>query len=227
MAPPRKKSTKKNAASGKTGKEANTRQATRKAAPKKVRKKVKKAAMRKKTTGKSDRRPPPARRGTGNRKSDDSESNETIHCTLAPTGKWSMLLPTSAIAEITDYAPPAPLDDTPEWLLGQIEWEDWQVPVISYGALIDGDAPESATGQSRIMVVKSLSSASRLPFIGVMVSEIPKLATVSQSEFEVSDEDAESLGVHCKVRLGKLNAVIPDLDRLSQLVAHAAYGKSN
>lgn len=135
-----------------------------------------------------------------------------------------MVLPTSAIAEITDYAPPAPLENTPSWLLGQLEWQDWQVPVISYGALIDGDPPESATAHSRIMVVKSLSSTARVPFIGVMVREIPRLASISESEMEVAGDDGKSLGVHCKVRFSGQDAVIPDLDRLSQLVGHAAYG---
>ena len=136
-----------------------------------------------------------------------------------------MVLPTSAIAEITDYAPPAPLESTPDWLLGQIEWEDWQVPVISFGALIDSETPETATAQSRIMVVKSLSGTARLPFVGVMVSEIPKLTTVSPDDMQVTGDAGKSLGVHCKVKLGSTQAVIPDLERLSQLVAHAAYGE--
>lgn len=136
-----------------------------------------------------------------------------------------MVLPTSAIAEITDYAPPAPIDDTPEWLLGQVEWEDWQVPVISYGALIDGNSPESATAQSRIMVVKSLSNAARVPFIGVLVSEIPRLASLSPAEMQVTENEDETPGVHCTIKLGSQKAVIPDLDRLGQLVGEAAYGR--
>jgi len=189
--------------------------------PKKAKKKVKKAITRKKISKKTAGRRTPAR----SKISKPSEATgPSIHCTLAPTGGWAMVLPTSAIAEITDYAPPAPLDDTPDWLLGQVEWEDWQVPVISYGALIEGDSPESATAHSRIMVVKSLSNTARLPFIGVMVSEIPKLANISEAEMDFTGDEGKSLGVHCKVKLGGQNAVIPDLDRLSQLVSHAAYG---
>lgn len=226
MVPTRKKTSKKKAAAGKTGKKVQSGKARKKAPPGKVAKNVKKAATRKKTSKKATRRQQPARRKSTNGKDASAESGQTIHCTLAATGKWSMVLPTSGIAEIIDYAPPAPLDETPEWLLGQVEWEDWQVPVISYGALIDGESPESATAQSRIMVVRSLSNTARLPFIGVLVSEIPKLASISQSEIEVTGDEGKSLGVHCKVKVGGLKGVIPDLDRLSQLVAHAAYGMS-
>ncbi|MDX1555293.1 MAG: chemotaxis protein CheW [Xanthomonadales bacterium] len=183
---------------------------------------MKKAATRKKVAGKTENKRTPAARKPVAAK--PNGAGKTIHCTLALTGKWSMVLPTSTIAEITDYAPPAPLENTPPWLLGQVEWEDWQVPVISYGALIDGETPESATAHSRIMVVKSLSSAARVPFIGVMVREIPKLANISENELQFTGDKGKSVGVHSRIKLGGQDAVIPDLDRLSQLVGHAAYG---
>lgn len=187
---------------------------------KKPRKNVNRIAAKKKTGRRSARRRTPARKKAALKKS----VGQTIHCTIALTGGQSMLLPTSAIAEITDYAPPSPLDDSPEWLLGQVEWEDWQVPVISYGALIESQAPESATGRSRIMVVKSLSNTTRVPFIGVLVSEIPKLAKLAEDDLDVTSEKDDAPSVHCTVKLTGMQAVIPDLDRLGQLVGHAAYG---
>ena len=187
---------------------------------------MKKATSRKKITRKDEGRRTLSARKPAQPAMASGTPAATIHCTLARTGKWSMVLPTSAIAEITDYAPPAPLENTPDWLLGQVEWEDWQVPVISYGALIDGDAPESATAQSRIMVVKSLSSAARVPFIGVMVRDIPRLASLSESDMEVTGNAGHSLGVHCKVKVSGQDGVIPDLDRLGQLIGHAAYGRA-
>lgn len=182
------------------------------------------APTRKKKTGsrKESRRPVPARKKSQMKK--PNPSGQSIHCTFAPTGSTSIVLPTSTIAEITDYAPPAPLDGTPDWLLGQVEWEDWQVPVISYGALIDGEDPESATGRSRIMVVKSLSNTARVPYIGVLLRQIPKLAKLDETDLEVIDQENESPSVHCMVKIAGHTAVVPDLDRLAQLVGHAAYG---
>ena len=235
---PKKKTTRKAAkvaggkAPGKTAKRTSKRTAKRtakkaakKAASRKTTKTVKKTATRKTAASRSsnwrgDRRTLAPRKPAAN----PGASGESIHCTLALTGHFSMVLPTSVIAEITDYSPPAPLDNTPGWLLGQVEWEDWQVPVISYGALVDGDSPETATAQSRIMVVKSLSSTTRVPFIGVLVREIPKLAKVGENDMQVTGDEGKSRGVHCRLKLSGQDAVIPDLDRLSQLVAHAAYG---
>lgn len=199
----------------------NSNKAASKANGTNTRKKVKRTAGRKKTGRRTARRRTPAGRKAVERK---PVAGQTIHCTVALTGGQSVVLPTSAIAEITDYAPPSPLENAPEWLLGQVEWEDWQVPVISFGAMTQGEAPESATGRSRIMVVKSLSNSTRVPFIGVLVSEIPRLAKLSENDLEVIEENDKSPSVHCSVKLTGKSAVIPDLDRLGQLVGHAAYG---
>lgn len=207
----------------KSAKKTPRKTASKKATAKSTRKKVKKAATRKVSANKADNKRTPAPRAAS-KPTATPEEGASVHCTVASSGDWSMVLPTSTIAEITDYVQPAPLENAPEWLLGQVEWEDWQVPVISYGALIDGAEPDSATPTSRIMVVKSLSSTSRVPFIGVLVSRIPKLTKVSQSDMEVTGNDGAAQGVHCKLKLGAQQAVIPDLERLSQLVGHAAYG---
>ena len=194
----------------------------KKTSKKKASRKTMRAASKKKTSRKATRRRVPARKKAAIKKA--TGSGQTIHCTLAPTGSTSIVLPTSTIAEITDYSPPAPLDGTPDWLLGQVEWEDWQVPVISYGSLLDGENPETATGRSRIMVVKSLSNTARVPYIGVLVEQIPKLAKLSEEDLEVTSEDEDSPSVHCAVKVSGHAAVVPDLERLAQLVGHAAYG---
>lgn len=206
-----------------TRKKTAKKKAKKKAAAKGTPKTVKKAVTRKASPKKADQKRTPAARTSGKKPASPSE-NATVHCTVASTGNWSMVLPTSTIAEITDYAPPAPFENAPQWLLGQVEWEDWQVPVISYGALIDDEEPDTATAQSRIMVVKSLSGTARVPYIGVLVSRIPKLTNVSQADMKVTGNEGADQGVHCKLTLSSQPAVIPDLERLSQLVGHAAYG---
>lgn len=199
---------------------------TKKTTKKKGKKKPMSATGRKKTNRKPGVKP--GRKRVASRKKPvngaNTQTNQTIHCTLAPSGSTSIVLPTSTIAEITDYEPPAPLENAPEWLLGQVEWEDWQVPVISYGALVDGEEPESATGRSRIMVLKSLSNTARVPYIGVLVRQIPRLTKLNESDLEVTEQQETSPSVHCTVNISGQPAVVPDLDRLAQLVGHAAYG---
>ena len=148
----------------------------------------------------------------------------TLHCTLAPMQKDALLIPTNVIAEVVDYSEPAPMDSTPQWFLGHVDWENRQIPVFSYSALINGTAPGGVTAKSRIMIVKSLSDSARLPYLGILISDIPKLVNVKADEIEHAGDEGKSLGVFCHVTVEEQAAVIPDLDRLSHLITHAAFG---
>ena len=80
-----------------------------------------------------------------------------LHCMLIPTHRETLLLPTSVMAEVVDYTAPRPAEDAPPWLLGQIDWENRQVPVFSFGALINGTGPDEVSRRARIMVLKSVT----------------------------------------------------------------------
>jgi chemosensory pili system protein ChpC len=147
-----------------------------------------------------------------------------VHCALAPLPLESLLLPTNVIAEVIDYREPVPLSGTPQWFLGQIEWESRQVPVFSYAALVSGEAPGKISDKNRIMVVKSLSDSARMPYLGILISDIPTLVSVQQEEVVHTGDERKSLGVFCHVKVQEKAAIIPDLDRLTHLVTHAAYG---
>lgn len=148
----------------------------------------------------------------------------TLHCTLAPMQKNALLIPTNVIAEVVDYSDPTPMDSTPQWFLGHIDWENRQIPVFSYSALISGTEPAGATSKTRIMIVKSLSDSARLPYLGIVISDIPRLVNVKAEQLEHAGDEGKSLGVYCHVTVEEQAAVIPDLDRLSHLITHAAFG---
>jgi len=147
-----------------------------------------------------------------------------LHCTLAPMQNESLLIPTNVIAEVVEYTTPDPLDSTPQWFLGHIDWENRQIPVFSYAALIAGSEPGEVSSKSRIVIVKSLSESARLPYLGIVISDIPRLVSVQADQIEHAGDEGKSLGVFCRVNVDQQAAVIPDLDRLTHLITHAAYG---
>ena len=79
-----------------------------------------------------------------------------LHCMLIPTDQEALLLPTSVMAEVIDYQPPRAPEGAPPWLLGQVDWENRQVPVFCFGALINGAETVDVPRRSRIMILKSL-----------------------------------------------------------------------
>lgn len=147
-----------------------------------------------------------------------------VHCTLAPMQSEYLLLPTNVIAEVVEYLEPKPVTAAPQWFLGQIEWENRQIPVFSYAALISGSQPQAITGKAHIMIVKSLSDSARMPYLGILISDIPKLVSVQLDQLAHTSDERKSLGVFCHVTVNEQPAIIPDLERLTHLVTHAAYG---
>lgn len=147
-----------------------------------------------------------------------------LHCMLVPTDQETLLMPTSVMAEVMDFQPPRPTEAAPPWLLGQVDWENRQVPVFCFGALINGTEPGKASKRSKIMVLKSLTDSTRVPYIGVLMSDLPKPVQVKEDDLEETGDDKKSLGVFSRVRLEEEDAIIPDMDRLAYLVEHATFG---
>ncbi|MEE8496367.1 MAG: chemotaxis protein CheW [Xanthomonadales bacterium] len=143
---------------------------------------------------------------------------------LAPTEEDILLLPTSVLAEVIDFQPPSPLDEAPSWLVGQVEWEKRQVPVFSFSALIHGGGPGEISPRSKIMIIKSLTESGRVPYLGVLLSDLPRMTQVKEFDLEQTGNERKSLGVFSRIRLEHQDAIIPDLDRLTHLITHATYG---
>ena len=147
-----------------------------------------------------------------------------IHCMLIPTDADLLLLPTSVMAEVVEFSQPEPMPDAPPWLLGQVEWENRQVPVFSFSALISGSDTGEAPERARIMILKSLSDSARVPYLGVVLSDLPRPVTLKEEDCVEMGDEKKSLGVFSRMRLEDDDAIIPDLDRLTHLVTHATFG---
>jgi chemosensory pili system protein ChpC len=153
-----------------------------------------------------------------------SGKERDIHCMLIPTLQETLLLPTSVIAEVIDYSQPTPVEAVPPWLLGQVEWEGRQVPVFSFSALINGTDVGDIPARSKILILKSLADSGRVPYLGLVLGGLPRPVQVRKSDLQETGDDKKALGVFSHVTLGEDSAIVPDLDRLTHLVTHAAFG---
>jgi len=147
-----------------------------------------------------------------------------VNCTLAPIENEFLLLPTNVITEVIEFTRPEPAVAAPQWFLGHIVWQNRQIPVFSYAALINGSNPDEHTAKTHIMIVKSLSDSARMPYLGIVISDIPRLVSAEADEILHTSDERKSLGVFCHIELEDQPAIIPDLDRLTHLVTHAAFG---
>jgi len=153
-----------------------------------------------------------------------TKKTDGLNCLLLDIGGRKILLPKSTLNEVVSYQQPIPFENSPEWLLGSLEWKNWEVPVISFSNL-SGVTSASSTRASHIAIIKSLTDNREMPFLGLVIYAAPGKINIAESDL-VEDHAAQpSLGVYSTVKVGKTSGVlIPDFDRLSQLAAHAAYG---
>ena len=147
-----------------------------------------------------------------------------IHCMLARTRQDQLLLPTSVMAEVVDFLHPTPMDDSPPWLLGQIEWNQRQVPVFSFSSLINAEDLGEIPPKSKILIIKSLGDTARVPYLGILLTELPRLLNIKEHDLVETGDDKKSLGVYSWITLDDQSAIVPDLDRITHLVNHAAFG---
>ena len=147
-----------------------------------------------------------------------------IHCMLIPTNPETLLLPTSTMAEVIDYSTPEPMAEAPPWLLGQLEWESRQVPIFSFSALINGTDVGEVPSKSKIMILKSLSDSARVPYLGLLLGDLPQPVIIKEDKLVETGDEKKALGVYSRITVDESEAIIPDLDRLTHLVTHATFG---
>lgn len=153
-----------------------------------------------------------------------ASTSPLIHCMLAPTDEEILVLPTSVMAEVIDFQSPSPMEAAPPWLLGQLEWNNRQVPVFSFTALINAADVGEISAKAKILIIKSLADSARVPYLGILISDLPRMLNLTDSDIVQTGDEKKSLGVFSRILLEDQAAIVPDLDRLTHLVTHATYG---
>lgn len=148
-----------------------------------------------------------------------------IRTLLTPLTTGNILLPNSVVAEIMEYTSPAPFKKAPAWLLGELAWHGWQVPVVSYLRIINKRSQDTVTKKSRILIIKTLGYSTQLNYIGLLIQGLPKIKTVSADTLIQDQQSAKSKSVFSKVQVDDQEAMIPEIAVLTGLIEKAAYGK--
>ncbi len=109
---------------------------------------------------------------------------------LIPLQGQTILLPNVTVAEIIPAAPVQHIENAPLWYLGNFQWRELTVPLLSLEAL-NGEAVPSIHSRARFAVLNTTGLHGDLPFIAILTQGLPRLARVSEDEISVR-EDAEN-----------------------------------
>jgi chemosensory pili system protein ChpC len=153
-----------------------------------------------------------------------SEHTEQVRSLWIPLRQVNMLLPHAVVAEIGNYRVPDSRDDTPEWLLGDINWRGTTIPVVSLESLCGESAPANLV-YSRLLIINSVRPGSSVPFYAVVTAGLPRPMPYDNSLISGA-EPVEHEALKCRLVIDGEIAVIPDLEyvqsQLEQQVGEAA-----
>ena len=152
-----------------------------------------------------------------------SDESTELRVVVAPLARGNVLIPGGAVSEVVSHQPLAPLKKSPVWVLGELEWNGWQVPVISYTRLMNRQARDTVTTRSRILIVRTLSETAPVPYIGLLVQGLPRLARITEDALGDIEAQEKIEGVFRMVSFDGDTAVVPDLDEVTSLIEATAY----
>lgn len=150
-------------------------------------------------------------------------TDQEIRTILAPLTDGYVMLPNIAIGEILTYTSPEPFKQGPPWLLGEIAWHGWQVPVINYERLLEPASVTKLTSKTRILIIKTLGESTQVNYIGLVIQGLPRLKKASEKSLVEEQVDGLPDTVFSKVKIDDLQAIIPEIGDLTRTVELAAY----
>lgn len=142
---------------------------------------------------------------------------EAVHCLLIPLHKETMLLPNAAVAEVIAYSDPETIPDAPDWLQGWLSWRDRKVPLISFEVASGRKMSTDILGK-RIAVLNTLNSNPRVPYIAILIQDIPKLYLIQPDTLTERSDVNPRQSIVAQLLADGEPVIVPDLDDLEQRV---------
>lgn len=148
-----------------------------------------------------------------------------LYSLLVPLQGERLLVPRACVAEVIAFVAPelAETDQpVPSWFLGFITWNERRLPVVSFEAM-SGDQAKRRPGRMRIVMFNTLGDAFEGGYYGIITQGFPQLVRVNADVLTAETEKgwADGQPVICRARMINEFPLIPDMDRLEDMIAEA------
>lgn len=131
---------------------------------------------------------------------------------LIPLHEKQLVLPNVTVAEIISYRAPTAISEHAGWLLGQLEWRNIHIPVLSYEMLNGANRPPLKG--ARLAVINGTGLNSNLPFFAILIQGIPKLTHVKEDDIVTVEAMHSGPYDQMAVSLFDEQAMIPNLEMI-------------
>lgn len=144
--------------------------------------------------------------------------SNSLHAVLIQTRDELLLLPNSAVAEVTTLERfERPEEQAPPWLAGWHATAERRVPVLAVEALHGGARP-ALSRRSRLVIVHPLAGAAHAGPYALLAKQQPHLLTVDRAGLQPLGTEPGPLGL-ARVRVGEQDALVADLDMIESALS--------
>jgi chemosensory pili system protein ChpC len=149
-----------------------------------------------------------------------SDLLDELYSLLVPLEGERLIVPRACVAEVIGYQAPAEMTNAPPWYLGLVSWAGRSVPVVSFEGAFGQALPVVST-RTRIVVFHASGGKLQSGYFGMLTQGFPQLVRVNADVVrpDASRSFPERSPVICQVRMVNETPLIPDLQRLEQMIA--------
>jgi len=148
-----------------------------------------------------------------------SEAPE-LYSLLVPLAEDRLIVPRACVVEVVRFTKPEHEAGAHNWMLGTVNWNGRQLPVISFEGVLGKDVP-ATTGRTRIVVFYANSGVLKTGYFGVLTQGFPQLVRVNKDVLKLDATEGwpESAPVLCRVKMINEFPLIPNLEQLESMLA--------
>jgi chemosensory pili system protein ChpC len=136
-----------------------------------------------------------------------------IYSLLIPLVDGRLIIPRACVAEVIGFV-------TPSWYVGTVPWNGRHVPLVSFEGACGSNIPP-ASGRTRIVIFHCFGTRVDAGYFGLVSQGFPQLVRVSSDVVRPDNSRVfpERAPVICQVRMVNEAPLVPDLDRIEEMIA--------
>jgi chemosensory pili system protein ChpC len=149
-----------------------------------------------------------------------SDLRDELYSLLVPLAGERLIVPRACVAEVISYQKPSEMNNAPPWYSGVVSWSDRSVPVVAFEGAF-GQALPAVTSRTRIVIFHASGGKLQAGYFGMLTQGFPQLVRVNADVVrpDASRSFPERSPVLCQVRMVNETPLIPDLQRLEEMIA--------
>jgi chemosensory pili system protein ChpC len=148
-----------------------------------------------------------------------SPEAEELYSLLVPLSDDRLILPRACVAEVVRYTQPDQQPGSQDWMLGTINWNGRELPVVAFEGTIGKEIP-APTGRTRVVVFYSSTGKIKTGYFGVLTQGFPQLVRVNREVLDLDSTEGwpEDAPVLCRVKMINEYPLVPDLEALEEMI---------